>query len=42
MIRTPSCFSNSSKAIFPGIIGMDRFPTGGHGGRRMVLIRYKV
>jgi hypothetical protein len=25
MIRTPSCFNNSSKAVFPGIIGMDIF-----------------
>ena len=30
MTRTPSCFSNSSRAIFPGIVGIEFFLTGGN------------
>jgi hypothetical protein len=37
-MRILSCFSNSSSAVFPGIIGMDIFSH----GQQTVLIRYKA
>jgi hypothetical protein len=36
--RMPSCFNNSSSAVFPGIIGMDIFSD----GQQTLLIRYKA